>query len=204
MTKKNWISRAIAQAAVVAMLAVGLGCGSKGSGIPTSPPLAPTEPHQILQHLKYLAVRKDFKHVVLIAPVSRDIVIPSAWWFHKHAMDVKIDISDDDLRLMGIEKLKGRLSNLPRVEEADYTIEDARLAFNAGMYRLVRALPDQAWAEMSVMENKPNTGDPRVTDITLGLHGKPIMKVSCIKKNESTYVVAMILYLVQPGSIKVK
>jgi hypothetical protein len=204
MTNQTWLPRPLALVAAVLLLVGTLACGSKGSGIPTSPPLAPTEPHMILEHLKYLAVRKDFKHVVVIAPVSREIVMPSAWWFHKHATDVKVELSDEDLRTMGIEHLKSRLSNLPRLEDKEYSIEDARLAFNAGMFRLVRGIPDEAWAEISIMEIKPNAADPRVKDVLLGLHGKPIMKVSCVKKNETSYGISMILYVIQPGSLKKK
>lgn len=204
MTNRTWRLRTKAMAAAVVLLIGTLACDGKGSGIPTTPPLAPTEPHMILEHLKYLAVRKDFKHVVIIAPVNREIVMPSAWWFHKHATDVKIELSDEDLRTMGIEHLKSRLSNLPRLEDKDYSIEDARLAFNAGMYRLVRGVPDEAWESIAVMEIKPNAADPRVKDVLLGLHGRPIMKVSCVKKNETTYGISMILYVIQPSSLKKK
>lgn len=204
MGKQHWLSRTIIQAAAVALIAGGLACGKRGSGIPTTPPLAPNEPHQILQHLKYLAVRKDIKHLVIIAPTSPEIVFPSAWWFHKQATDLKIDLTDEELRALGIEKLKDRLPELPRLESPEYGIAEARLAFNAGMYRLVKAIPDQAWAEMAVMEIKPNPSDPRVKDVLLGLHGKPIMKVSCVKKSETTYGVSLIQYQIYPSALKVK
>jgi len=203
MEKMHWVPRAIIQASAVALLAVGLACGRKDP-IPTTPPLAPTEPHQILQHLKYLAVRKDLKHIVVIAPTSPEIVFPSAWWFHKQATDLKIELTPEDLQALGIEKLKDRLPELPRSEMPDYGISDARLAFNAGMYRLVKAIPEQAWAEMAVMEIKPNPSDPRVKDVLLGLHGKPILKVSCVKKSETNYGVSLIQYQIRPSSLKVK
>lgn len=204
MGKMHGMPRSIIQAAAVALIAGGLGCGNKGSNIPTTPPLAPTEPHQILQHLKYLAVRKDFKHIVVIAPINPEIVFPSAWWFHKQATELKIDLTDEELRSLGIEKLKDRLPNLPRVEEKDYGIQEARLAFNAGMYRLVSAVPEAAWEEMAVMEIKPNPSDGRVKDVLLGLHGKPIMKVSCVKKSETAYGVSLIQYQIRPASLKAK
>ena len=203
MEKKRRMPRLILQAFAVAVIVGGLGCG-KESGIPTTPPLAPTEPYQILKHLQYLAVRKDLKHIVVIAPTIPEIVYPSAWWFHKQATDLKIDLSDEELRALGIEKLKDRLPNLPRAEEADYGIQDARLAFNAGMYRLVKAMPEEAWGEMAVMEIKPNPSDPKVKDVLLGLHGKPIMKVSCVPKNKTDYGVSLIQYQIRPSSLKVK
>ena len=131
-------------------------------------------------------------------------MFPSAWWFHKQATDLKIDLTPEDLQALGIEKLKDRLPELPRSEAPEYGISEARLAFNAVMYRLVKALPDQAWAEMAVIEIKPNPSDPRVKDVLLGLHGKPIMKVSCVKKSETSYGVSLIQYQVRPSSLKVK
>ena len=73
----------------VAGIALILGCDSKPADkIPTTAPTAIMEPHEVLQHLQYMAVRKDMKHTSLIVPVDPDIIHGSAWWFNKHAGDM--------------------------------------------------------------------------------------------------------------------
>lgn len=204
MIRMNRLSRSVATAALLGLASLGVGCGDKDGGIPTTPPLAPKEPYQILAHLKYLAVRKDLKHIVVIAPISPDVVFPSAWWFHVQATNLRIELSEQELKDLGIEKLKDRLTNLPRSEQPDYSIADARLAFNAGMYRLVKVIPEAVWSEMSVMEIKPNPGSPKVKDMLLGLHGKPILKVGCLEKSDGVYGVSIIQWQTRPEALKVK
>ena len=45
-----------------------ISCG--GDDIPTTAPEAAKEPADILYHLQYVAVRKDYKHTALIAPIT--------------------------------------------------------------------------------------------------------------------------------------
>lgn len=201
MARMGWMSRAVLGAAVVGVVGTTLGCGDKDAAIPSTPPLAATEASQIFLHLKYLAVRKDYKHVVLIAPIAPDIVFPSAWWFHKHATDLKIDLTEEELSALGITDLKDKLGNLPRSEGPDYAIDKARLAFNAGLYRVLKGVPVDAWRDMVVSEVKKNTSNTRVTDVLLAYNGKQMMQVSCIKKADGAYGVSFIRYLENPSVI---
>ena len=50
-------------------LVLTLACDS-GSGTPQTAPLAAKEPRDILAHLQYLSAKKDYQHLVLIAPAE--------------------------------------------------------------------------------------------------------------------------------------
>lgn len=83
-----------------------LGCDSKPTDkIPTTAPTAITEPYQVLQHLQYMSVRKDMKHTSLIVPVDPEIIHGSAWWFNKHAGDMGIAYTADEIKTFGLEPL---------------------------------------------------------------------------------------------------
>lgn len=91
----------------VAGVALILGCDSKPSDkIPTTAPTAITEPFQVLQHLQYMAVRKDMKHTSLIVPVDPEIIHGSAWWFNKHAGDMGIAYSPEEIKTFGLEPMQ--------------------------------------------------------------------------------------------------
>lgn len=197
----GWISRTVGAAALAVVLGGTLGCENKDASIPSTPPLAATEPAQIFLHLKYLVVRKDYKHVVLIAPIAPDIVFPSAWWFHKHSADLKIDLTDEEMSALGISNLKDKLNDLPRSDVQGYGIEQARLAFNAGLYRVLKGIPDDGWRQMVVSETKINPSNTRVTDLYLAYNGKQIIKIGCIKKPDGNYGVSFVQYLVVPSTV---
>jgi len=183
-----------------------IGCGSN---IPTAPPPAAKEPYDILQNLKYLAVRKDFPQVTLIAPITPDVVFPSARQFHKDAQQMGITLTPDELKGLGIdEKLAARLDDLPGSGTDDYTIKDARLAFNAGIYRLLKGLTPKSWEKIDSMGINDNQAGRAygsqaiVKDMSLGFGGQKIMTVSCLKKPDGTWGVSLIRYEVNPKSLK--
>lgn len=201
MARLGWMPRALGAAALMTLVGGMVGCDNKDASIPSTPPLAATEPAQIFLHLKYLVVRKDYKHVVLIAPIAPDVVFPSAWWFHKHSADLKIELTDEELNALGVMNLKGKLDNLPRADEKDYGVEQARLAFNAGLYRVLKGIPDDGWRQMVVSETKINPGNTRVTDLFLAYKGKQILKIGCLKKPDGNYGVSFVQYLAVPSAI---
>jgi hypothetical protein len=91
----------------VAGIALILGCDSKPTDkIPTTAPTAIKEPFEVLQHLQYMAVRKDMKHTSLIIPVDPEIIYGSAWWFNKHAGELGIPYSEEEIKTFGLEPLK--------------------------------------------------------------------------------------------------
>ena len=173
-------------------------CNTGTSGLPSAPPLAAKEPGEILGHLKYLAASKDVKHLIVIAPITPDIVFPSAWWFHKQSRDLGIDLTDQEMKDLDVYKWKAQLDNLPRAdgELPGYDINAARAAFNAGIYRLVKGFAPEDWGKMYIMDVRQNSMNVKVMDVTLGIDGQPKMVVSCIKRTEDSWGVANIQYKV--------
>jgi hypothetical protein len=192
---------------LLALAAVFIGCDSHS--VPTNPPAAAMEPYDILDHLRYLAVRKDYKHAALIAPITPDVVFPSARQFHKDAQTMGINLTPEELKGLGIdEKLAANLNDLPGSGTDDYNIKDARLAFNAGIYRLLKGITAKSWTRIDSMGITDNNAMRQfgsttiVKDMVLGFGGQKIMTVSCLKKPDGTWGVSLIRYTINPKSIK--
>ncbi|MBL0313891.1 MAG: hypothetical protein IPP78_14550 [Holophagaceae bacterium] len=201
------LGRYIAGLGALSALVISAGCDNKEGTIPNVPPTGAQTPAAILPHLQYLAAWKNYKHLILIAPISPDVVFPSAWWFHNHAKQLGISLTPEELQVLGISKLASRLDDLPRAPEEGYGIEDARMAFNAGIYRLIKGLPVKVWAEMKVSKVSMNPGNNRVMDVMLTYNNHPMIQVSCIKKVDAGgggefYGVANIWYQVRPETVK--
>jgi len=187
-----------------------VGCG--GDEIPTTAPAAAKEPADILYHLQYLAVRKDYKHAALIAPITPDVVYPSAMHFHRQAKELGITLTPEEIKGLGIEHLAAKLDELPGgpdpVNFPDYTVKDARLAFNAGLYRLLKGLTDKSWGKMRHMGITDNTAARQfgsqtiVKDMALGFDGTKIMTVNCLRKPDGTYGVSYLRYEVSLKGLK--
>ena len=163
-----------------------------------APPLAAREPGEILAHLKYLAASKDVKHLIVIVPTTPDVVFPSAWWFHKQSRELGIDLTPEEITALGVEKWKDRLDNLPRAgdDAAGYDIDQARATFNAGLYRLTKGFSPEDWARMYVMDVRVNPSNAKVMDVSVGINGQRKLVVSCVKRNEDSWGVANIQYMV--------
>lgn len=201
------IGRTITGLGALAALVISMGCENKEGPIPNVPPTAAQTPAAILPHLQYLAAWKNYKHLILIAPISPDVVFPSAWWFHNHAKQLNIALTPEELQVLGITKLASRLDDLPRAPEEGYGIEDARMAFNAGIYRLIKGFPVKIWSAMKVSKVSMNPGNNKVMDVMLSYNNQPMIQVSCIKKVDAGgggefYGVANIWYQVRPETIK--
>ncbi|HEX4844707.1 MAG TPA: hypothetical protein VFV26_00720 [Geothrix sp.] len=187
-----------------------VGCG--GDEIPTTAPAAAKEPADILYHLQYLAVRKDYKHAALIAPITPDVVFPSARQMHMDAKALGISLTPEELKGLGIEHLAANLDALPGGPDAvnypDYTVKDARLAYNAGIYRLTKGFTTKTWGRMRHMGITDNTAARQfgaqtvVKDMTLGFDGTKVLSVSCLKKPDGTYGVSFMRYLVSLQGLK--
>jgi hypothetical protein len=183
-----------------------ISCG--GDEIPTTAPAAAQEPADILYHLQYLAVRKDYKHATLIAPITPDVVFPSARQLHVDAAAQGITLTPEELKGLGIEHLAGKLDTLPGSQVDGYEIKDARLAFNAGLYRLTKGLTAKSWGKMRHMGIVDNTAARQfgsqtvVKDMTLGFDGTKVLNVSCLKKSDGTYGVSFMRYLVSLKGLK--
>jgi hypothetical protein len=201
------IGRYITGLGALAALVISMGCENKEGPIPNLPPTAAQTPAAILPHLQYLAAWKNYKHLILIAPISPDVVFPSAWWFHNHAKQLGILLTPEEMQVLGITKLASRLDDLPRAPEEGYGIDDARMAFNAGIYRLIKGLPVKVWGGMTVSKVSINHGNSKVMDVMLSYNNRPMIQVSCIKKVDAGgggefYGVANIWYQVRPETVK--
>ena len=96
------IGRNIMGLGTLAALVFSMGCGNKEGVIPNVPPTAAQTPAAILPHLQYLAAWKNYKHLILISPISPDVVFPSAWWFHNHAKQLGISLTPEEMQVLGI------------------------------------------------------------------------------------------------------
>ena len=97
--KRAWIP-------AIAGIALMVGCDSKPSDkIPTTAPMAAKEPHEILAHLKYLAVRKDFKDLPVIAPSDLTNLYGNAFWFHSYAGTMNLSLTSEEIQGLGVSAL---------------------------------------------------------------------------------------------------
>ena len=117
---------------VIAGLALMVGCDSKPSDkIPTTAPMAAKEPQEILAHLKYLAVRKDYKDLPVIAPSDLSTLYGNAYWFHDHAGTMGLSLTNEEIQGLGITQLKDLGYIAPGVSSKD--LQDAKDKVAAGI-----------------------------------------------------------------------
>ncbi len=183
-----------------------VGCG--GDPIPTTAPAAAKEPADILYSLQYLAVRKDYKQAAVIAPITPVFVYSGAMHFHQDAKAMGLTLTPEEIKGLGVEALADKLDTLTGSPSDDYQVKDARLAFNAGIYRLTKGLTAKSWAKMKHMGITDNTagrayGDLTIVkDMALGFDGTKVMTISCIKKPDGNWGISLIHYEVAPKNLK--
>lgn len=61
-----------------------------------------------------------------------------------------------------------------------------RSAVAGGLYRLMKAVPEELWASIEILEVKPNAGNTHVMDVYLGYLGTSIMQVSVYRDDPNT------------------
>lgn len=96
-----------------------IGCDSKPADkIPTTPPTAIKEPHEILPHLQYTAVRKDVKHLALLDPVDPMATDGAAYWFNSHSGDTGLALTAEEIKQFGLEDMqaKGFIATVARAD----------------------------------------------------------------------------------------
>ena len=117
---------------VIAGLTLMVGCDSKPSdNIPTTAPMAAKEPHEILAHLKYLAVRKDYKDLPVIAPSDLSTLYGNAFWFHDHAGTMGLSLTSEEIQGLGVTELKDLGYIAPGVSSKD--LQDTKDKVAAGI-----------------------------------------------------------------------
>ena len=183
-----------------------IGCG--GDEIPTTAPAAAKEPADILYSLQYLAVRKDYKQAAVIAPITPDVVYPSAMHFHQDAKAMGLELTPEEIKGLGIEHLAAKLDSLPGGPTDDYPVKDARLAFNAGIYRLTKGLTAKSWGKMKHMGITDNNAGRAygsglvLKDMALGFDGTKILTVTCLRKPDGIFGISFMRYDVAPKNLK--
>ena len=176
-------------------LVLAVACDGGGAGQQTAP-LAAKEPRDILAHLQYLAAKKDYQHLVLIAPAEPVVLFPSARWFHIQAKQLGIELTDEEMKNLKVDGFKDKLDALPPAPAPGYDSTEARAAFYAGLYRLIKGFSPEEWNEMRVMEVRQNPANLRIMDVSLGKGGTIMMKVACVQKADKAWGIANIEYKV--------
>jgi hypothetical protein len=183
-----------------------VGCG--GDEVPTTAPAPAKEPADILYSLQYLAVRKDYNQAAVIAPITPDIVYPGAMHFHQDAKALGLELTPEEIKGLGIEHLAAKLDSLPGGPTDDYPVKDARLAFNAGIYRLAKGLTAKSWRQMKHMGITDNNAARQygsttiVKDMALGIGDTKILTVSCIKKPDGNWGISFMHFEVNLKNLK--
>jgi hypothetical protein len=183
-----------------------VGCG--GDEVPTTAPAPAKEPADILYSLQYMAVRKDYSQAAVMAPITPDIVYSGAMHLHQDAKALGLELTPEEIKGLGIEHLAAKLDSLPGGPSDDYPVKDARLAFNAGIYRLAKGLTARSWRQMKHMGITDNNAARQfgsttiVKDMALGFDGTKILTVSCIKKPDGNWGISFMHYEVNLKSLK--
>ena len=114
------MSTRVAWFSAIAVIAIFIGCDSKPADrVPASAPTAIKEPFEVLKHLQYIGVRKDFKHLVLVAPVDPEVVYGSAWWFNKHAGELGATLTEAEIDALGVGDLRSMGYLAPNVSRKE-------------------------------------------------------------------------------------
>ena len=219
MSKLSW-------AASLLSLAVIVGCDSKpAEKIPSTPPLAPAEAHLVLRNLQYIGVRKDYKAIPLIAPVASDVVFQSGAWFHFHAGQMGIALDEKELQDLNMLEFlnKGYISTQPlkmfpgtelKIDQfpppdpkspkfdPTYDISKARTVYNAGVYRLAKGVPAEMWADLVVMENKPDPSNVKLRQLVFGYKGTPVINAAVFQKDDGKWALVYMLFKQWPEQMK--
>ena len=134
-------------------LALMVGCESKPSDkIPTTAPMAAKEPFEILAHLKYLAFRKDFKDLPVIAPTDMSILYGNAWWFHSHAGTMGLSLTPEEIQGLGVAGLVDLGYIAPNVTMKD--LQEAQDKVAAGM--IPALTPEMAKLNLLKLDKLPD------------------------------------------------
>ena len=192
--------------ATLLMVPAFVSCG--GDAIPTAAPEPAKEPAALLDHLKYLAVRKDFKTAAVITPITPNVVFPGAMNLHNTAKQLGITLTPEEAKGLGLDDaMAARLDSLPGSEIENYKVKDARLAYNAGIYRILKGITAKSWGKMTHMGITDNAAAAQyglmgVKDMAIGFDGTKVMTVSCVKMPSGAWGITYIRYDVALKNLK--
>lgn len=112
---------------IIAASLCSTGCGKKKeegkpgqirTEAPESAPAPIKEPHQILAHLKYLAIRQDMGHLATLDPQEEKVSLGAANWFNTHSGDCNLALTEEEITRFGLEELEkqGLIATMARNE----------------------------------------------------------------------------------------
>ena len=146
---------------VIAGIAIIVGCDSKPvDTTPTTAPMAAKEPHEILAHLKYVAVRKDYKDLPVVAFSDLTNLYGNAFWFHNHASTMGLSLTEEEIQGLGVAEFRdmGYLA-------AGTTAKDLQDAKDKVTAKLMDKLsPEMAKLDLAKLDKLP---DPKDKDKTI-------------------------------------
>ncbi|MBK9797226.1 MAG: hypothetical protein IPP58_12160 [Holophagaceae bacterium] len=141
-------------------------------------------------------------------PITPDFVYSGALHFHQDAKAQGMELTPEEIKGLGIEHLAAKLDNLSGSPSDDYPVKDARLAFNAGIYRLTKGLTAKSWAKMKHMGITDNNSARQhgstyiLKDMALGFDGKKILTVTCVKKPDGNFGISFMRFEIAPKNLK--
>ncbi len=66
------------------------------------------EPSELLAHLRYIALRKSLDHIQAVTPAELTGFYGNAWWFHNHAGQIDLVLTQDEIKAFGVEDVERR------------------------------------------------------------------------------------------------
>ena len=140
----------------VAGLVLLVGCDSKPADtIPKTAPMAAKEAFELLPHLKYIAVRKDLKDIPVIAPDDMTGLYGNAWWFHNHAGQMDLTLTEQEIKDLGVEPVKDLGYLAPGVSMAGM-----QLAMDKLDAKQIQALPvEMSTVNLARVDKLPGEND---------------------------------------------
>lgn len=76
-----------------------------------------------------------------------------------------------------------------------------RASFNAGIYRLLKGIPDDLWPKMSIIEVAENKGSLQGLDVFIGYNGTWFLQIAIKQQNNGAYGIYYMYYKVHPKTI---
>jgi hypothetical protein len=140
----------------IAGIALMMGCESKPADtIPQTAPMAAKEPFELLPHMKYIAVRKDYKDIPVIAPQDLTNLYGNAWWFQNHAGQMDLTLTDEEIKALGVEEVKNLGYIAPGVSMASFQTAMDKLT----MKELPALPPEMAGLDGGKLDKLPGEKD---------------------------------------------
>jgi len=138
----------------LAGMALFLGCDSKPNDtIPKTAPMAAKEAFELLPHLKYIAVMKDYKDIPVIAPQDLSGLYGNAWWFQNHAGQMDLTLTADEIKGLGADDLK----NLGYIAP-DVSMTSMQAALDKLQAHQIQAIPDaMQGVDLAKLDKLPTT-----------------------------------------------